>query len=110
MPERVILGLAIKSSKVWKFTRYYPDMSRIVKLSDDLVSDARCAARIARRSVGQQIEYWAVLGRVVARRLGWEQDAAFRNEGKAKLSEILATVDTPAACEGLSQYHSISSF
>jgi hypothetical protein len=42
-------------------------MSSAVKLSDDLVETARREARIRSRSMTQQIEHWARIGRIVER-------------------------------------------
>jgi len=40
-------------------------MSQPVKLSDDLVLDARITSAVAQRSIAGQIEFWASLGRAV---------------------------------------------
>ena len=43
-------------------------MSQPVKISDDLVLDARLTGEIVRRSIAGQIEFWAALGRAIERR------------------------------------------
>jgi ParD-like antitoxin of type II bacterial toxin-antitoxin system len=53
----------IRSSEVAKC--YHRDMSQPVKLSDELVLDARLTAEIAERSIAGQIEFWAQLGRAI---------------------------------------------
>jgi hypothetical protein len=40
-------------------------MSQPVKLSDELVLDARLTGEIAERSIAGQIEFWANLGRAI---------------------------------------------
>ncbi|MBC8874007.1 MAG: hypothetical protein H8E44_31600 [Planctomycetes bacterium] len=75
----------------------YPvDMSQPVKLSDELVLDARLTAEIAERSIAGQIEYWAQLGRAIEPLLQGAQALALRRAGAVKpLAECLETVDSP---------------
>jgi len=40
-------------------------MSRVTKLSDELIEDARFHAKASGRSVSEQIEYWTRLGKAV---------------------------------------------
>ncbi|MCP4111445.1 MAG: hypothetical protein GY749_38940 [Desulfobacteraceae bacterium] len=40
-------------------------MPSTVNFSDDLIKQAEITSRIFRRSVGQQIEYWAKIGQLV---------------------------------------------
>lgn len=40
-------------------------MPKTVKLSEELVAIAREEGRVMRRSIGSQIEYWALIGREV---------------------------------------------
>jgi hypothetical protein len=37
-----------------------------VKLSENLVNQAKCYARLERRSVPKQIEYWSQIGKIAA--------------------------------------------
>jgi hypothetical protein len=76
---------------------YLPPMGQPVKLSDNLMLDARLVAEESERSIAGQIEYWARLGRAV--------DAAVRPATALKLkrrepvpllSQRLADIDTPA--------------
>jgi len=70
-------------------------MSQPVKLSDELVLDARLIAQVAERSIAGQIEYWAQLGRAVEPLLKGAQALALRRAGGVRpLSECLAGVDT----------------
>jgi hypothetical protein len=70
-------------------------MSQPVKLSDELVLDARMTAEIAERSIAGQIEFWAQLGRAIEPLLGGAQALALRQAGAIRpLSACLKTVDT----------------
>ena len=70
-------------------------MSQPVKLSDDLVLDARLIARVAERSIAGQIEYWAQLGRAIEPLLKGAQALALRRAGAVQpLSECLAGVES----------------
>lgn len=40
-------------------------MSAVIRLSNPLIEDARLHAKASRRSVPEQIEYWARLGKAV---------------------------------------------
>ncbi len=72
-----------------------PGMSQPVKLSDDLVLDARLTSELAERSIAGQIEYWAQLGRAIEPLLRGTQVLALRRAGKARsVSECLETVDS----------------
>ena len=70
-------------------------MSQPVKLSDELVLDARHASEVTDRTIAGQIEYWAQLGRVIEPFLQEDQALALRRSGAVKpLSECLDSVDT----------------
>lgn len=72
-------------------------MSQPVKLSDNLVLDARLTGEVAERSIAGQIEFWAKLGRAVEPLLQGVQAMALGRAGAAKpLSACLDTVDSPA--------------
>ena len=71
-------------------------MSQPVKLSDELVLDARLTGKIVKRSIAGQIEFWADLGRAVEPLLDGDRVLALRKAGKIKpLSDCLETVDSP---------------
>lgn len=72
-------------------------MPHPVKLSDQLVADARVVADLSERSIASQIEYWAALGRVVDRLLGAEKVLQLKQRGDIGPSwvEVLRSVDTP---------------
>src|SRR5947208_2409110 len=70
-------------------------MSQPVKLSDEIVLDARLVGEIAQRSVAGQIEFWAHLGRAIEPLLEGGRALALRRAGAVRpLSECLATVDS----------------
>jgi hypothetical protein len=70
-------------------------MSQPVKLSDEIVRDARRTAKLAERSIAGQIEFWARLGRAVEPLLDGARALALRRAGATRpLSECLASVDS----------------
>ena len=80
-------------------------MSQPVKLSDELVLDARLTAKIAERSIAGQIEYWAQLGRAIEPLLQGAQALALRRAGAVKpLSECLQSVDSPEGRRRVAEY------
>ena len=71
-------------------------MSQPVKISDDLILDARLTGGVLRRSIAGQIEFWAALGRAMEPLLAGTQVLALQKSGRARpLSECLRSVDTP---------------
>lgn len=80
-------------------------MSQPVKLSDELVLDARLTSELAQRSIAGQIEYWSQLGRAVEPLLEGAQALALRRAGAVKpLSECLEAVDSPEGRRLLDEY------
>lgn len=72
-------------------------MSQPVKLSDQLVLDARTMSAHAKRSIAGQIEFWAGLGRAMEVLLRGPEVLALQQAGGTKpLSGALAKVGTPA--------------
>lgn len=39
-------------------------MSKAIKISDEIAGEARVIAKISRRSMAGQIEYWAFIGKI----------------------------------------------
>jgi len=69
-------------------------VSQPVKLSDELVLDARLTSEVAQRSIAGQIEYWAQLGRAIEPLLQGAQALALRRAGAVvPLSKRLESVD-----------------
>lgn len=76
-----------------------------MKLSDELILDARLTARIAERSIAGQIEYWAQLGRALEPLLSGAQALALKQAGVARpLSACLGGVDTPDGRRRVADY------
>jgi len=70
-------------------------MSQPVKLSDDLVLDARLAGESVKRSIAGQVEFWATLGRSVELLLNGRQALALcRTGGAQPLSRLLSSADS----------------
>ena len=74
-------------------------MGQPVKLSDNLVLDARVAGEPAERSIAGQIEYWARLGRASNPAAGGRALRLKQRGATRPLSECLAAVDTEAGRE-----------
>lgn len=80
-------------------------MSQPVKLSDQLVLDARLTGRISERSIAGQIEYWAKMGRAIEPLLQGTQALALCQAGDAQpLSACLEAVDSPQGRRRLADY------
>ena len=80
-------------------------MSQPVKLSDELVLDARIAAEAQERSIAGQVEFWAKLGRSVELLLDGRKVLALQRAGKTKpLSKLVNAVDTPRGREIFKAY------
>ena len=86
-------------------------MSQPVKLSDELVLDARLTAEVAERSIAGQIEYWAQLGRALEPLLQGAQALALRRAGAVKpLSECLESVDSEQGRQRVTEYLQVQPF
>jgi hypothetical protein len=80
-------------------------MSQPVKLSDEIVLDARLTAEVAERSIAGQIEFWAQLGRAIEPLLQGARAWALRRAGTVRpLSECLASVDADDGRQRLRDY------
>jgi hypothetical protein len=72
-------------------------MGQPVKLSDNLVLDARIVGETSERSIASQIEFWARLGRAIEPVLRTEAVLRLKQRGEAvPLSACLRDVDTDA--------------
>ena len=70
-------------------------MGQPVKLSDELVDDARAVVPFSQRSIAGQIEFWAGLGKSIEPLLRGDRALTLQMAGaERKLSQILAEVDT----------------
>lgn len=71
-------------------------MSQPVKLSDDLVCDARAMSDLSARSIAGQIEFWAQLGRSLEPLLrGDRVTALLRSAQQRSVSAAVSEVDSP---------------
>jgi hypothetical protein len=70
-------------------------MSQPVKLSDELILDARTTGEFVKRSIAGQVEFWARLGKGVEMLLETPQVFALCRQGASHpLSECLNSVDS----------------
>ena len=80
-------------------------MSQPVKLSDELVLQARIVAGAQERSIASQVEYWAKLGRSVADLIdGRTQQRLTRHAGAKSLSALVESVGEPEGQARLQAY------
>src|SRR5580700_9832929 len=79
-------------------------MSQPVKLSDELVLDARLSGAAMQRSIAGQVERWARLGRKVELALNGAQAAPEPVSRPATVAESLATMGTPEGRRRLNSY------
>jgi len=80
-------------------------MGQPVKLSDNLVQDARLVSRLTQRSMAGQIELWAALGRAIEPLIaGVESMALMRTATAVPLSQCLEWATTPAGRERVTAY------
>ena len=79
-------------------------MGQPVKLSDELVLDARQVGAVAERSIAGQIEFWAALGRAVEPLLKTDRVLALKRLGAERpLSQCLKAPGTSAGNRKLAQ-------
>lgn len=72
-------------------------MSQPVKLSDDLVLEARTVGAVARRSIAGQVEFWARLGKPIEPLPRGDRALALQRSRTARsLAESIQSVDTEA--------------
>lgn len=80
-------------------------MGQPVKLSENLVLDARLASQLSERSIAGQIEYWARIGRAIEPLLGLGNVIQLKQRGDARpLSECVRSVDTEAGRRRTADY------
>jgi len=83
---------------------YHADMSQPVKLSDELVCDARATSEFSDRSIAGQIEFWAQLGRSIEALLRGDGITALRQAGSRPVSAAIAAVDTNEGRKKVHEY------
>ena len=68
-------------------------MSQPVRLSNEIMADARLASDVLDRSIAGQIEHWARLGQTLERHLNLVQVMALKKTGRTRsLAELLEAV------------------
>lgn len=78
-------------------------MDNTVNISEDLLREAQKVAEISERSLSEQIELWAEIGKAIESFMGEQQIAALRHRSAERsLSDVLRTVDTD---EGRKRVH-----
>jgi ParD-like antitoxin of type II bacterial toxin-antitoxin system len=66
-----------------------------VKLSDELVNDARVVVPFSQRSIAGQIEFWAGLGKSIEPLLRGDQALSLQMTGGARpLAQLLSEIET----------------
>jgi hypothetical protein len=80
-------------------------MGQPVKLSDEMVLEARKAGAAMGRSIAGQVEFWASLGMTMERLMtGTELDRARSRTSARSLSESIETVNKPLGRQRLAAY------
>ena len=80
-------------------------MSQPVKLSDELVLEARTLGSLTERSIAGQVEFWARLGKAVEPLLRGDRALALKRSGAARpLAKILESVDSDEGRERVRAY------
>jgi len=80
-------------------------MGQPVKLSDELVDDARAVVPFSQRSIAGQIEFWAGLGKSIEPLLRGDRSMSLRKSGSERpLSEAIAEVGTAEGQKRLEAY------
>ncbi len=86
-------------------------MSQPVKLSDQLVLDARLAGEATERSIAGQVEFWAKLGRAIEPLLQGHQALALcRSGAAASLSTLVDGIGSAAGRDRLAQHLAAAPF
>ncbi|WP_372899097.1 hypothetical protein [Stieleria sp.] len=80
-------------------------MGQPVKLSDQLVDDARAVVPFSQRSIAGQIEFWAGLGKSIEPLLRGDRSLLLQRSGSERsLSQAIAEVDTVAGRKRVEAY------
>jgi hypothetical protein len=80
-------------------------MGQPVKLSDDLILEARTVGGLARRSIAGQVEFWARLGKSIEPLLRGDRALALQRAGATRsLAEMIESVDSDAGRDRVRGY------
>lgn len=85
--------------------RFHAHTSQPVKLSEELVLEARTVGHALERSIAAQVEFWAGLGRAIEPLLRGDRALALKRAGAARsLTEMISSVDSDQGRERLRAY------
>ncbi len=71
-------------------------MSKSIRVSDELLAEAKRSATLHHRSPPQQIEHWAQIGRVMESTLSWPAQEGVAAWGREEdIDELLRQVESP---------------
>jgi hypothetical protein len=91
LPERVVNSLDPREAKCFFERKRGKRMGQPVKLSDQLVSDARSVAELSQRSIAGQIEFWSAISKSLEPLLRGDRALALRRSGAIRpLNELVA--------------------
>ena len=80
-------------------------MGQPVKLSDDLVCDARLTSEVSERSIAGQIEFWAQLGRALEPILRGDRVVALKRSFAGRsLAEAIGSADSDDGKKRVADY------
>jgi len=80
-------------------------LSQPVKISDELLLDARVISKLNERSIAGQVEFWAQLGRAIEPLLQGAHAMALKQTGKVNpISECLESVETAEGKKHVAEY------
>ena len=80
-------------------------MSQPVRLSDQIVADARLVGDTLDRSMAGQIEHWVRLGRAVEEHLNLQQIMVVKQAGKSRtLADLLDSVGSEESLQRLDRH------
>lgn len=79
-------------------------MSKSIRISDELSSQAVAAGAVAHRSPPQQIEHWAQIGRVLESALSYSGMTAIKSVRRAELD---AALDQAGTVESVPRVHDL---
>lgn len=81
------------------------NISQPVKLSDELVLDARTLGNVAERSIAGQVEFWARLGKAIEPLIRGDRALALKQSEAARcLASLLKSVDSGEGRERVCAY------
>jgi hypothetical protein len=79
-------------------------MGQPVKLSDELILEARVAGAAMQRSIAGQVEFWARIGSTLEKVTSRRQTERLQQKAVLPLSEIVSTLNRPAGRARLKEY------